>query len=752
MFAWTSHGTELKRFARHPITRAAVAVMLLIPLLYGAMYVWAFWDPTAKLEQLPVALINEDVPTTRDGKPINAGQDVVDRLVDEKPLGWHLTTSAEAKDGLTTGRYYFAVTIPPTFSTDIASISSDHPRQAQINVTYDDTNSFLASTLGKSAMFQINAAVNEKISKEALDTLLIGVGDARDGFGKASDGAFTLTDALKKAEDGSLALSQGARDLASGSSRLADGNAKLADGTGKLASSAPTLSGGVGKLASGSQQLSSGLDAAVAAAPQLTDGTTSLYAGTQALAPGAKKLSQGATQVSDGSAALASATSSDKPLAKGAAQVAAATAQTPASLATLDGALAAAQGALASNDIATAQQYLAAARAHTGPTSQAQAKALATGAGQVSGGIGQLNTQLTTLSDGARSLATGASQVDVGITQLDQGAQKINAGAHTFAEKLQLLATGARQLDDGLVTLNGNIPAFTSGITQLNDGAHQAAAGSAQLAAGSQTLADKSPELTSGLTQMQDGANELGTKLAEGRDTIPNDSTSIRDARATAIAVPTVNNNTWLHQADSWGEGFAPFFISLALWVGALITWLLLRPMQSRALMTSVNGFRMAWGSLNSALLIAAGQVVIMLTVMQLAIGLKPKAVLATFALTYLTAAAFMALQQFLQIAFGSAPGKVIVIVLLMVQLASAGGTYPIETTPDFMSTINPYLPMSYAVSGLREAITGGIETRFWVSVAVLASVFVVSLMMSSIAVARKRMWSMSRLHPVLTL
>ena len=207
-----------------------------------------------------------------------------------------------------------------------------------------------------------------------------------------------------------------------------------------------------------------------------------------------------------------------------------------------------------------------------------------------------------------------------------------------------------------------------------------------------------------------------------------------------------------VHEAGSWGEGFAPFFISLALWVGALITWLLLRPLQTRALMTSVNGFRMAWGSLNSALLLSLGQVTIMLTVMHVAIGLDPKNMLATFAFTMLAAAAFFALQQFFQVAFGSAVGKVVVIVLLMVQLASSGGTYPIQTTPAFLQAINPYLPMTYVVEGLREAITGGIETRFWIAAGILLAIFVVSLAASSIAAARKRVWTMSRLHPALSI
>ena len=125
---------------------------------------------------------------------------------------------------------------------------------------------------------------------------------------------------------------------------------------------------------------------------------------------------------------------------------------------------------------------------------------------------------------------------------------------------------------------------------------------------------------------------------------------------------------------------------------------------------------------------------------------------MATFAFTMLAAAAFFALQQFFQVALGSAVGKVVVIVLLMVQLASCGGTYPIQTTPAFFQAINPYMPMTYVVEGLREAITGGIETRFWVAAGILLAIFVVSLAASSLAAARKRVWTMSRLHPALSI
>lgn len=104
MFAWTSHGTELKRFYRQPITRAALAVMLLIPLLYGAMYVWAFWAPTDHLNNLPVALVNADVAATDDdGVTQHYGQDLVDELVANDDIKWVQTDEASAEAGMNSG-------------------------------------------------------------------------------------------------------------------------------------------------------------------------------------------------------------------------------------------------------------------------------------------------------------------------------------------------------------------------------------------------------------------------------------------------------------------------------------------------------------------------------------------------------------------------------------------------------------------------------------------------------------------------
>lgn len=1027
MFAWMSQGTELKRFFRQPITRGAVAVMLLIPLLYGAMYVWAFWDPTSRMDDLPVALVNEDVPAVISGDPLSAGTSVVNTLMTEKPLKWQLTDSADAATGVKDGTYYFSVTIPSTFSSDIASLQGKQPTAAMIQVQYNDANSFLASTLGRTAMLQIRDAVSQNISEQATKTLLVGLNDARTGLLTASDGAFKIDDGLATATDGAKQLSVGTEQLAAGAAELNSGAGRLAAGTSAAATQVKPLADGVAQLSTGAEQLSAGLDqlkaqtpalvagaqAAAVGASQVADGASQLdasqrqyvdgvrtaSAGAQSLAsgldrlnstvaqvgPGVTRLSTGAdqltalvtglsqaadadtgapalaaglhqldtqfatlaggageyatgatdfaagastfsggagdystgatdfaqgadqfvqaaregtSQLATGAGHLTTATGANSQLFQGASAVAAGTASLPGQLKTLNAAIGEAQALLAAGRTDQAAQVLSAVSAQTGTTAQAQAQQLATGAAAVRDGIynpadngatvngaasglaagstqlagavsstgalaqgasqlaagaqelGAGATQLansaptlaqgsTKLADGAATLgaakpqidqlAAGAGQLSAGVTEMsrkastgipalqdgiaqldrgvndpdpqkglvaavgaaDQGARQLAAGftagdpqkglvagaealqagtaqvadgatqlsggtttlasgAATLGAGVTQLADGGRQVAAGTGQLDAKVPALVSGVQQLDAGAQQIATATAQLRAGSATLAARTPHLADGLSTLRDGSHTLATQLGAGAQRIPNDQATTRDQRATAMSDPVHLSQSHLHEAASWGEGFAPFFIGLGLWVGALITWLLLRPMQSRALMTSVSGFRMAWASLNPALTLAVGQVVIMLTVMHFAIGLDPSHVVATIAFALLVAASFYALQQLFQVAFGPAVGKVVIITLLMVQLASAGGTYPIQTEPGFFKAISPWLPMTYVVNGLRDAITGDLGSRFWLAALILAAVFAVSLALTSWISSHKRTWTLSRLHPAL--
>lgn len=711
MPALTSTGAELRRFRRGLLPRIAIVAMVLIPLLYGALYLWAFWDPTGRMSRLPVALVNADRSTTAaDGTTVAAGTEVVDALLDDGSLDWVPTTAADARSGVEDGTYYFAVTIPTDFSEAVASAGGKDPQQARIDVTYNDANSFLASTLGHSAMVQVDDAVRATIGDQAVDSLLVGLGSARDGFATAADGAMTLEQATEQLTSGADQVAAGADSAHDGAVQLADGATTAADGAATLASGARTAADGAATLADGATRTSAG--------------ATTVSAGATTLAGGLAKAADGAARLDTGAATLSAGVD-----------------QTVEEIGTLSTSLAQAPGAL--QDVAT---YLG-ARAAAGDTAALaplhELSAVATSLGTFDPDA--TAAELAALQSGAHTVAAGVAGLDTSIGALSDGASELATGASTLATGTTSVASGASRLADGT-------SALATGASTLADGTTALATGTASLAEGTATLAEGAHAVADGGAQLSDGSATLASGLADGADAIPDDSTSTQTARADVISTPVSLDETHLTQAEGFGEGFAPFFISLALFVGSLITWLLLRPVPSRALATPARGLRVALAGFGPAALIGLAQVAVMLGVIHQGLGMELTSVLGTAAFTALVALAFIALQQMLNAVLGPAPGKVAILALLMLQLASSGGTYPVETTPTFFQAIHPLLPMTYAVTGLREVITGGIDGRLWLSVAVLAGILVGSLAVTAWRAGRMRTWSLGRLHPAVSI
>ncbi|MEZ0448518.1 YhgE/Pip family protein [Cellulomonas sp. ICMP 17802] len=666
MLSLTS-GTELRRFRRGRLPRLAVAAMLLVPLLYGALYLWAFWNPTGHLDAMPVALVNADAGADRDGTRVTAGQDLTDELTDGAALDWVVTDAAGAAAGVRDGDYYFAVTIPTDFSADLVSAGGDDPTAAQIDVTYNDANSFIGTTLGRSAMDHVRDAVAATAGEEAVDQVLIGLGSARDGMLQAADGAISLRDASTRLSDGARQVADGAADARDGASRLASGAATLDSGVGQVA-------GGAGQLASGASQLSAGARTAAGS-------STSLASGAQSVADGVHTATQ---------------------------QVDALTGQLPA----------------LSTGLSQVTAYLS-ARAAAGDTSAAALLAGLAGTTLPSADdVTAMTAQLHALDAGATQVAGGAQALSAGLGTLADSSADLSAGAST-------LASGAQQAAAGADTLSAGASTLATGTTQLADGAAQVADGSGALGGGAQQLAD-------GLT---DGATQ-----------IPDDTDAQRTARADALATPVAIDDEDVAPAASLGEGFAPLFIPLALFVGGLITWLLLRPLPTRALATPASGLRVALAGYLPSLVIGAGQVALLLGVVGIGLGLNIGHPVGTVAFLLLVAATFLAVQQMLLAVLGSAAGKVATIALLMLQITSASGTYPVETTPAFFQAIHPVLPMTYAVEGLRDLITGTPDARLWTAVAYLLGLTVASLAVTSWKAGRLRTWTVARLHPALSI
>lgn len=830
--SFASTGTELRRFRRGLLPKLGIGAMIFIPLLYGAMYLWAFWDPTGNLDKLPVAIVNADDGTEMDGEAVNLGDQVITSLVDSGDLKWDRVDAEAADEGVRDGTYYFAVTVPETFSESVASAASDAPRSAQLMVTYNDANSFLATTLGGSAMTQIESAVREQIGTQAVNTLLVGLGSAQDGFAQASDGSLTLTAASSLLADGAGQVSDGADAAAAGAAALADGTGELAGGATAAATGAGTLADGAGTLASagsslstGAQTLAGGTSDLAAGADALSAGASSAAAGAQALATGAADaltgattLSQGAAttrdglhQLADGAQSLADGFTADGGLVAGmstavtgAQALSDGVAQAQTEVSSLAGSVPALRQLVQSNitalealptspettallnanrqtlaglptdaDLAasaTSLQALVDGAKQLATSETSGLPALAAGVQKASAGAAAINAQLqpgtsaptvrdgvdqvaagaSSLTDGLTALSTGASSLAQGTGDLTAGASTLATGATTLDAGAHVLADGSTQLSSGAWDLATGATSLSSGTQQLATGAGTAATGAQSLATGTTTLADGATQVADGTTSLTEGAQTLTDALTSGAEALPDDSTSLQEQRAEVIAAPVTVEDTSIAQAEGFGEGFAPFFIPLALFVGALITWLLLRPIPTRALATPAAGWRTMLAGYLPALAIGVAQVAVMLAVIHFGVGLQMEHVVGTIAFTMLVAATFLALQQALIALLGPAAGKVAILALLMFQLASSGGTYPVETTATFFQVIHPILPMSYAVDGLRQVITGGVDGRLGIAIIYLVAVLLGSLAITAWRAGRMRTWTLDRLHPAL--
>jgi len=148
------------------------------------------------------------------------------------------------------------------------------------------------------------------------------------------------------------------------------------------------------------------------------------------------------------------------------------------------------------------------------------------------------------------------------------------------------------------------------------------------------------------------------------------------------------------------------------------------------------------------ALLVAVCQVVVMYVVVHFGVGLHAKYPIATVAFLLLVAGTFLALIQAFNAVLGVAVGRVATLAFLMLQLVSAGGIYPVETTAKPFQILHPFDPMTYAVNGLRQLTVGGIDSRLWIAIIVLAGVLAASLAATAWSARRNRQYTMERLHP----
>ncbi|MEI2825067.1 MAG: YhgE/Pip family protein, partial [Dermatophilaceae bacterium] len=296
-------------------------------------------------------------------------------------------------------------------------------------------------------------------------------------------------------------------------------------------------------------------------------------------------------------------------------------------------------------------------------------------------------------------------------------------------------------------TLAGKLPQLAAGASQLASGAGKVADGASLSAEGTASLRDGVTSIASGSSQLGSGATELRDGLQSGVSKIPTYSEAERAALAAAAATPVTAEATRVNAVKNNGSGLAPYFMAIALWVGGLALYLLLRPLSLRALASSAPSPLVALAGYLPAALLATVQGIALALVMHYVVGVQAASVTRLAAVAVLAALTFTAINQALVAMFGTA-GRFVAVVLAGLQMTSAGGTYSVETAPVLFQWLHDLLPLTYAVDALRKVIAGS-SVGLSHDITVLVLTLVGSLLVSMYAARRQRTWTITRLRPV---
>ena len=646
---------EWKHLFNNKILLISMAVISFIPILYSGFFLGSIWDPYGQTKNLPVAFVNEDKGASLNGKSLNVGESVEKKLKDNHDLGWEFVSKQQADAGVNSGHFYAVVTIPSDFSQKAASITEPKPQQAVINFTTTPAKNYIGSLVSNQAAAKVKSSVSEQITQAYAKGILENLDKLGIGLDTAANGASTLYDGLGRLQSGTQTYVGGVKQLAVNQQSLTGGLAQLSDGSRKLQA-------GLGQLSNNlptESQLS-----------QLSDGMKQLQSG----------INQLNASVSNPSPALVAQQNKVKTDAQTLAQT---IQDSRSDLLTAGGTLQAlgTQAAASGSDSTTisSSQISNIYRAFT------KTKAIIAQTGTLREDLQTLNQQLSAQQ----------TQLQAGVSVLNNGVNQLTPNAITAFNGYNNVRFANNQL--------------LAGSASLTNGLSEAKSGSQKLANGASLLESRSGALIDGTSQLASGADTLANKLADASNRIKIQPTGATTQQQ--IANPVKSEMAEKGNVPNYGYALSPYVLSLSLFVGAIVLNVIY-PIR-KTFSEQESAIRWWLSKASVAGVAAFMQATILMLVMVFFLGLTPEHPAHFIGAIYLTSFAYMSIVSLLVIVLDN-PGRFLAMVLLVLQLGSSEGTFPIQTANGFFQAINPLVPMTYSIRALRQAISGGLDNAFY--------------------------------------
>lgn len=664
----------------NPIVILLLLGLIILPSLYGLVNIYACWDPYENTNHVQFAIANEDNGTTYDGKKINVGEELVLSLKENTDFEWVFVMPDELRTGVHNGTYYAGIIIPHNFSESVVSIVNGNPHSAELEYIVNEKSNPVAAKLTDAAAKEVYNKLNAKIVS-FIDVAAVGkLGELQEGLASGADkmdaGADKLSAGADKVKDGANQLTAGANTLSSGSNQLASGANAVSSGANSLSVGSVKLANGADELASGASQVSDGTQ-------QIADKSSDIYSIFLKI----KNVIEGGGntyKIRDDVDDLDSQTSS---LAENMRNVDNQSSEVSSDAYKLFG-----ESYNLTHDAANMANY----------------------ANAVSGRTHNLSNRFSNISQDMSQLNEAIKNND--SPKIHELLEKINTELNNTNQSLGQLNTGAHQVSEGSGTL-------ANGLHTLSDGSSELAEGSSKLASGANELSNGIHVLSDGTIELADGAELLGyssaSALRNASDEIgfaAEQLSAITDANQEDIGdyfySPVILKRHEEFPTSNYGSQVAPFYLVLSMWVGALINTVMLKTGSSVG--TKYKPHEVYNGKLLLFNIMAILQTTVTL-IGSFIMGIDVSNPLMFVLSCYFVAIVFMAIIYSLSSLFGEV-GKGVAILLLVFQISGSGGIYPIEIMNNIFGVLYPYLPMTHAITMVREAQLGLIWSNYLLS------------------------------------
>ena len=718
-------------------TRNVIAVivsmgLVVVPALYAWFNIAASWDPYGNTKALKVAVANTDKGYKSELVPvrINVGETIISTLRANDQLDWQFVGRDKAIDGVKSGDYYAAIVIPKQFSADMMTLFSTNIKHAQLKYY-----------------------LNEKINPIAPHI--------------TDQGATTVVNTIDKTFAKTIA--QIGLDLASNVLRYSK-SPQMAQYMENLNSNLNTM---VSTLTGASQQVAV-YSQLLGSANDIVDSTNQLLQSTTVAGKQAKNtLKQGKSGATSLTAAGKSITSSvNTALNQASSALDAVANKADKAFDTLgkDSAEAAQQLKTLSDQVAENQSvydtYLASLQHMR--TSVEQLPDSDKAKQPLLDAIDREITLLTAAQGDTQKLAQHLDNASKQITQNTASAAQSHA-------EIRSQITSAKQSistvhDDYSANVKPKIDALASSVSTLIS---QTGNVISQLSGTTDSLNDVTSNVGTNIASIRSTLDGIATKLnssattlntlitamnssdngAENSNELKSLTTSNASTLSTLISAPVALHRVAVYPIANYGSAMAPFYTILSIWVGAIILCAMLKVTISDREKAHVLGLgdtlpRIAgpsgpgnasrwglqlrheyFGRYTIFLLLALLQGTLVCLGDMYFLGVQANHALQFLAVGWLAALVFSNIVYTLTVSFGDI-GKAIAVVLLVMQVAGSGGTFPIETLPKFFQILYPFLPFPHAIDAMHAAMAGSYGNEYLLDMLYLALFLIPSLLL----------------------